>query len=103
MQQKIVKPFSEKERNSFDKDEYLKIEQEFHDKHAEQYNWSQPLNDDLSYDRDEFGKPVEDYYKRLLGNVKGKKIDIGSDYGNTALNLAKQGAIVCSIHCTQAD
>ena len=98
MKAKTVKPFSEKERNSIDNNEYLKIEREFHDKHAEHFNWSKPLSDDLSYDRDEFGKPVEDYYKQQLGNVKGKKIlDIGSGYGNTALNLAKQGAIVYSI------
>lgn len=98
MQQKIVKPYSEKERNNLGNEEYLKIEREFHDKYSEHLNWSAPVNDNYSYDRNEFGKPVEDYYKQKLGNVKGKKIlDIGSGYGNTALNLAKQGAIVYSI------
>mgnify|MGYP003577213899 CR=1 FL=1 len=98
MAKKIVRPFTEKERNQLSKEEYLAIESAFHDNYAQDLDWGEKVTEALSYERDEFGAPVEKYFKQLLGDVSGKTLlDIGSGHGNTALNLAGKGAIVHSI------
>ncbi|HEU4552111.1 MAG TPA: class I SAM-dependent methyltransferase [Chitinophaga sp.] len=98
MDKKIIKPYSEAKRNTLSKEEFLLIERDFHDRYAEGLNWNENISETLSYERDEYGVPVEDYFRKMLGDVKGKKIlDIGSGHGNTALNLAVKGAIVTSI------
>ncbi|GEM_PF-1553755 len=95
---KIIRPFTEKQRNNLSIDEYLRIEREFHDHYADECDWDEPVTDNLSYDRGIYGTEVEDYFLKLLGNVRGKKmLDIGSGHGNTALNLAMRGAEVTSI------
>jgi 2-polyprenyl-3-methyl-5-hydroxy-6-metoxy-1,4-benzoquinol methylase len=79
------------------KEEFLKIEREFHDNYAQKLNWDSGITDFLSYE-DELFFPVENYFIEKLGNVNHKKIlDIGSGFGNNAFNLAKKGAEVTSI------
>lgn len=98
MTKKTVKPYTEAERSTLSREEFLLIEREFHDKYAEGLDWNEHITDALSYERDEYGLAVEKYFKKLLGDVKDKKIlDIGSGHGNTALNLARMGARVTSI------
>jgi SAM-dependent methyltransferase len=98
MAKKIVLPYSEKKRNGLPRDEYLSIERDFHDQLATKFDWDEPVHSNLSYDRGDYGMETEAYFDKLLGDVKGKKVlDIGSGYGNTALNLALRGAEVSSI------
>jgi ubiquinone/menaquinone biosynthesis C-methylase UbiE len=79
--------------------DFLEIERAFHDSYAERLDWDKPLEDQFSYDSKNRGfVEVEKTFKRMLGSVKGKRIlDIGSGFGNAALNLAKEGAVVSSI------
>ena len=98
MTKKIILPYSESKRTSLSRDEYLSIERDFHDNLASHFNWDEPISTNFSYDRGEYGTETEACFENLLGDVKGKKIlDIGSGYGNTALNLALRGADVSSI------
>ena len=95
---KIVLPYSESKRNSLSNDEYLQIEREFHDNYADGLNWEEKVTQNMSYDRGDYGTETEDFFVRLLGDVKGKRVlDIGSGHGNMALNLALQGGNVSSI------
>jgi 2-polyprenyl-3-methyl-5-hydroxy-6-metoxy-1,4-benzoquinol methylase len=96
-----IQVLSKNEWENLELDEYLKIEQEFHDHYAESLNWDEPIHENWSYERegdDEYGMEVENCFVEMLGNVKGKKVlDIGSGHGSTALKLAQQGAIVTSV------
>lgn len=100
MKKKTVKTLSVSERNSLDRETYIKIETEFHDNYSEILDWDEPVSENYSYDREDklYGKEVEDCFVKMLGDVKGKRIlDIGSGHGNTALKLAQRGGIVTSI------
>jgi 2-polyprenyl-3-methyl-5-hydroxy-6-metoxy-1,4-benzoquinol methylase len=84
---------------TLDHKEFLKIEKEYHDNYAKKLDWDQPLEERLSYETEGAGfSAIEERFLKMLGNVKNKKIlDIGSGFGNAALNLAQKGAIVTSI------
>jgi len=96
---KIVFQMGVNKRKKLDREEYLKIERDFHDIHSTGLDWEKPLNDFFSYEDDGTDSILlEKYFEKELGNIKNKKIlDIGSGFGNTALNLARRGAIVTSI------
>lgn len=84
-------------------EEFLEIERAFHDSYAERLDWDKPLEEQFSYDAKNKGfSKVEELFRRMLGPIKGKRIlDIGSGFGNAALNLAKEGAIVSSIDISE--
>ena len=79
--------------------EFLEIEKEFHDNYANKLDWDTPLEERLSYDTESISHAkIEERFVKMLGSVKGKRVlDIGSGFGNAALNLAQKGAIVTSI------
>ncbi len=81
--------------------EILEIEQNFHDKYAETLDWDKAIGEFMSYESDRIS-PVEQYFKEIIGDVKGKRIlDVGSGHGNCALRLAKMGGSVSSIDISQ--
>jgi ubiquinone/menaquinone biosynthesis C-methylase UbiE len=81
-----------------EKDEFLKVERKFHDNYARNLDWDQPLSELLSYEEGIDFLEIEKYFNEMLGAVNGKKIlDIGSGFGDAALNMAKKEAIVTSI------
>jgi len=88
---------------TFTHDEFLAIEQKFHDNYAKHLNWDKPITNRISYETKNVSSiEIEKYFFKLLGNIKDKKIlDIGSGFGNLALFLAKNGAIVTSIDISQ--
>ncbi len=96
---KIVLQMKANKRNSLDRIDYLKIEKDFHDMYANGLDWDKPLNEFFSYeDEGTDSIMIEKYFDKQLGIVVNKKIlDVGSGFGNAALNLAKRGAIVTSI------
>jgi ubiquinone/menaquinone biosynthesis C-methylase UbiE len=79
--------------------EFLKVERKFHDNYAKKLDWDKQLGELLSYEESGIDfLEIEKYFNKMIGSVNGKKIlDIGSGFGNAALNLAKNGAIVTSI------
>ena len=79
--------------------EFLEIEKEFHDNYANKLDWDEPLKERLSYDIASVALVnLDKRFVEMLGSIKGKKIlDIGSGFGNAALNLAQLGANVTSI------
>lgn len=101
MTKEKIRVFSKEEWERLEEEKYLKIEQDFHDHLAEKKNWDEPIQQYYSYERDsstDYGLEVEKYFVQMVGDVRGKRVlDIGSGYGNTALKLAQQGAIVTSI------
>ena len=78
---------------------FLEIEKEFHDNYANKLDWDKPLEKRLSYETESIGfSEVEKRFVEMLGSVNEKNIlDIGSGFGNAALNLAQKGGIVTSI------
>lgn len=96
---KLIFQMSDKERKILSRNEYLNIEREFHDKYSKTLNWDSPVTEYFSYEDDSLdSEKLQSYFDLKLGNVVEKKIlDIGSGFGNSALNLAKRGAIVTSI------
>jgi 2-polyprenyl-3-methyl-5-hydroxy-6-metoxy-1,4-benzoquinol methylase len=85
--------------NTSDQNDFLEIERTFHDNYAKNLNWDQELSEFLSYEETDVDFiEIEKHINKLLGNVGGKQIlDIGSGFGNAALNMAKKGALVTSI------
>lgn len=86
-------------KESIEHNKFLQIEKEFHDNYANKLDWDKPLEERLSYETESAGfSAVEDRFVEMLGSVKGKKIlDIGSGFGNAALNLAQKGGVVTSV------
>jgi 2-polyprenyl-3-methyl-5-hydroxy-6-metoxy-1,4-benzoquinol methylase len=96
---KVVHQMKASKRNDLERIDYLKIEQDFHDNHSKGLDWDKPLNAFFSYEDDGVDSLlIEKYFDWQLGSVENKKVlDIGSGFGNAALNLAKRGANVTSI------
>jgi 2-polyprenyl-3-methyl-5-hydroxy-6-metoxy-1,4-benzoquinol methylase len=96
---KLVLQMKANKRNNLDRKDYLKIERDFHDIHSKGLDWDKPLNSFFSYEDDGVdSRLIEKYFGRQLGSVENKKVlDIGSGFGNAALNLSKRGAFVTSI------
>ena len=87
------------DKETLEHNEFLEIEKEFHDNYAKKLDWDEPLKERLSYDiASQALINLDKRFIEMLGSVKGKKIlDIGSGFGNAALNLAQLGANVTSI------
>jgi 2-polyprenyl-3-methyl-5-hydroxy-6-metoxy-1,4-benzoquinol methylase len=86
-------------KETLEHNKFLEIEKEFHDNYANKLDWDTPLEERLSYDTESISHAkIEERFVKMLGSVKGKRVlDIGSGFGNAALNLAQKGAIVTSI------
>ncbi|MGF1555108.1 class I SAM-dependent methyltransferase [Paucihalobacter sp.] len=86
-------------RDTLNHNEFLEIEKEFHDNYANKLDWDEPLKERLSYDIASVGLVnLDKRFVEMLGSIKDKKIlDIGSGFGNAALNLAQNGGMVTSI------
>ncbi|MGB3608038.1 MAG: class I SAM-dependent methyltransferase [Psychroserpens sp.] len=87
------------DNKTLEHDKFLEIEKEFHDNYANKLDWDEPLKERLSYDIASLSLiNLDKRFIEMLGSIKGKKVlDIGSGFGNAALNLAQLGASVTSI------
>jgi SAM-dependent methyltransferase len=82
-------------REVVDESTFLAIERQFHDRYADIVDWDEPIGDSLGY---EYCEEAEEKVRQLLANVGNLQVlEIGSGHGNSALILAKCGAIVTSI------
>jgi ubiquinone/menaquinone biosynthesis C-methylase UbiE len=82
-------------REVVDESTFLAIERQFHDRYADIVDWDEPIGDSLGY---QYCEEAEEKVRQLLANVGNLQVlEIGSGHGNSALILAKCGAIVTSI------
>lgn len=100
---KFVFQLSDRKRNILSRKDILNVERDFHDKYSKSLDWDGPIKNYFSYGDNSIDlEKIQSYFELKLGDVKNKRIlDIGSGFGNSALILAKRGAVVTSIDISQ--